>query len=216
MTQVAYAKRRGVSKMAVSRAIKKGRLRTCVVRGPNGEPLGISDPELADREWLAYSDYTDAPQRAPEGYGKTRPPAVADDARPEQAAAPAPAVTPRFHGLGAPPASMPTVEDLAASGEITAAPQDPDSIGNAATREKHWKAKLAELKYRQEAGELVEAAAVSKRLTDTFSMCRTKLLGVPTRTRQRLPHLSLDDFTVIEELVREALEDLSNPQEKIA
>lgn len=46
--------------MAVSLAIKSGRLSKSVARDANGQPK-ISDPDLADREWAANTDYTDAP-----------------------------------------------------------------------------------------------------------------------------------------------------------
>lgn len=47
----AYAKRRGVSVEAVSQAAKNGRLSKSVVRGAHRRVKGISDPDLADREW---------------------------------------------------------------------------------------------------------------------------------------------------------------------
>jgi hypothetical protein len=65
ITLTEFAAQIGKSKMTVSRACKLGRLATCVIRDDKGRVLGISDPELAKREWAANSDYTDAPQRAP-------------------------------------------------------------------------------------------------------------------------------------------------------
>lgn len=56
MSQREYAKRRGVSQAAVSRAIRSGRLVRSVT--PSG---GIADAELADREWDANTDLTEAP-----------------------------------------------------------------------------------------------------------------------------------------------------------
>jgi hypothetical protein len=38
---------------------------------------------------------------------------------------------------------------------------------------------------------------------------RTTLLGLPTRARQRLPHLGAADLVVLEGLVREVLEELA-------
>lgn len=162
VTLTAYAKRRGVSVMTISRACKKGRLRECVVRDASGKAIGISDPELADREWEKNSDYTDAPQRAP----KT---------------------------------SSPAGEEV--------------SMSDAAAREKHWKALLAETKYKREAGELVPAAEVEERVRDDYAQVRTKLLGIPSRARQSLPHLTVGDLAVIESLVRESLEELAGDQE---
>lgn len=59
-TLAAYAKHRGVSAMAVSRAVKAGRLVESVVRDEHNVPK-IKDVALADREWMANSNYTDAP-----------------------------------------------------------------------------------------------------------------------------------------------------------
>lgn len=56
MTQREYAKRRGVSQAAVSRAIRSGRLVRSVT--PTG---GIADADLADREWDANTDLSEAP-----------------------------------------------------------------------------------------------------------------------------------------------------------
>jgi hypothetical protein len=50
----AYARRRGVSPEAVSRAIERGRLRESVVR-VGGAPK-VANPELADREWARNTE----------------------------------------------------------------------------------------------------------------------------------------------------------------
>jgi len=39
---------------------------------------------------------------------------------------------------------------------------------------------------------------------------RTHLLGLPTRAKQRLPHLSNADLGVLDGLVRESLEELAD------
>lgn len=78
-----------------------------------------------------------------------------------------------------------------------------------AIAEKYWRARLAELTYRQKSGELVEASEVARHLVDVFTACRTRLLGIPSRARQQLPHLSKADVATIEGMVREALEGLS-------
>ena len=78
-----YAKLRGVSAMAVSNAVKTGRLVASVAR-VKGQPK-IRDVALADREWDAHTDLSKAPgyvkqraaDRAPRGPG--RPPKPDDD-----------------------------------------------------------------------------------------------------------------------------------------
>ena len=170
MSQRAYAKRRGVSAMAVSRAVRSGRLKASVRDGK------IIDPDLADREWAANTDLTDAPSSVI-----------------EQSAS--------WPGVDRPVAPPPP------AGEESAGEGTP--LHEANRIEKVWKAKTAELKYKQEAGELVPAAEVRGKLEDTFRTCRTKLLGIPSRARQVLPHLTVGDIAAIESMVREALEDLA-------
>lgn len=159
-----YARRRGVSAMAVSLAIKKGTLKESVVRDENGQPK-IADPDLADREWEANTDHSKAP-----AYVKQR-------------------------GL-----------EAVAAGVVSA--RDGMTLSEASAVEKVWRARTAELKFKEAAGELVPAKDVEQRLTDTFHTCRTRLLGIPSRARQALPHLTLADIAAIEALVREALEEL--------
>jgi phage terminase Nu1 subunit (DNA packaging protein) len=84
------------------------------------------------------------------------------------------------------------------------------SLSEASAVEKIWKAKAAELKFRQEARELVPAKEVENRLTAVFHTCKTRLLGVPSRAKQSLPHLTVADIAALEALVREALEELSS------
>ena len=104
--------------------------------------------------------------------------------------------------------------------DMTTAPQrvarhaspdlDADTLAQSAERQKHWQASLAELKYREAAGELVLARDVESRLVEVFGSCKSKLLGVPSRARQQLPHLSDSDVLVLTALVREALEGLAD------
>lgn len=51
--------------MSVSVAVKRGRISRAAVHDPaTGKCVGISDPELADRELAANSDHTRAPEQA--------------------------------------------------------------------------------------------------------------------------------------------------------
>jgi hypothetical protein len=82
------------------------------------------------------------------------------------------------------------------------------TISGAAERQKHWQAKIAELKFKEAARELVPVADVKREWTEILSQTRTKLLGIPTRVRQAIPTLTNDQVVLVEALVREALEDL--------
>lgn len=176
-----YALRRGVSKMAVSEAIKTGRLKACVVRGeptpsqPLGPVLGISDPFLADKEWEANTDLSRLP--SDERLNAKR---VAEESAAKLQSA----------GL-----EQPKVEQH----------EDPsDEL-------KSWQARLAELKYREAAAELVPARDVEKKIVMMIAACKTRLLAIPSALKQACPDLTVDHVAKVDALVREALEDLAGP-----
>jgi hypothetical protein len=178
--------------MAVSKAIKSGRLVRSVVRDHRGQPK-IGDVALADREWAAGTDLSKAP-----GYVKERETARAPARPPPPAGSPAPRPT-------APSSPQPSP----AGGEDGDPPEDL-SLGEQTAREKFWKANLAELDFRKRSGELVEAQDVEAQLTDLFANCRNKLLGVPSRARQQDPALTREQILLVEGLIREALEELAS------
>jgi phage terminase Nu1 subunit (DNA packaging protein) len=62
----------------------------------------------------------------------------------------------------------------------------------------------------QRAGKLAPVEEMERRFTTRVVAARTKILGVPSRAKQRLPHLTTTDLAVIDELLREALEDLAS------
>ena len=77
-------------------------------------------------------------------------------------------------------------------------------------RTEHEKANLLELDRKAKEALLLPAGQVEKAWANAVAISRTKLLALPTRARQRIPHLSLEEVALIEELVRETLEDLSS------
>lgn len=79
----------------------------------------------------------------------------------------------------------------------------------ASARERSAKAKLAELDYARKAGELVPAAEVEARWLEMITRSRTKLLGLPSKAKQSLPHLTAADLKILDRIVREALEELA-------
>lgn len=204
MTLRDYAKHReerglvGKSVQAVSKAIKGGRLVKSVVRDHRGEPK-IADPELADREWAAGTDYSKAPGKvkvAAEPPRRTTSPPP--ELGPGDPLAPGPIAPPL-------PSGAPSVSAM--DGEV----EEPTdlSLTRESAREKFWKAHQAELEFRKRAKELVEAKEVRGKLVEVFGSCRTKLLGVPSRARAADPTLTTPQLAIFEALVREALEDLA-------
>lgn len=82
-------------------------------------------------------------------------------------------------------------------------------LARASASEKLWRSRLAELEFLKRSGELVNAKAMTAKLVDVYTRCRTRLLGLPTRIRQAVPHLSTKDVGLVDTLVRETLEELA-------
>lgn len=187
LTLTAYAKLRGVSVKSVSRAIAAGRLVASVGRTDRGLPT-IVDPDLADREWDANT------QRRPDQSGAPEP---APSAR--AAARPAPQSEPP--AARAIPADLPTgIADLNTSRAVRA---------HALARRDTAHADLAELELAQMRGRLVDADAARADVEQAYSLVKTRLLRVPSDLAQRLPHLADEVVPVLEELQRQALEELA-------
>ncbi len=79
----------------------------------------------------------------------------------------------------------------------------------ARTRREAAKAAAAEMELARLRGELVRASEVETGWASLVMAARGKLLGIPTRLRQRRPHLAPADVAEVDGLIREALEELS-------
>lgn len=192
----AYARHRGVSLTLVRLAIKKGRLHRSLVAVP-GVGMQIADVAAADAEWTANTNHTTTPAAVREHLENPQ------FAKPLTNTGPATAqVTPR----------VPRVR----TGDEDEIPEVSDSmtLNEASVIEKRWRAKLVQLEFRKKAGELVEAKDVEHAWVGLVTAARAKLLGVPTRVRQKLPHLKPDEILIVDEFIREALEELTKREEE--
>jgi hypothetical protein len=88
-----------------------------------------------------------------------------------------------------------------------------EDVATATERLKGAQADLAELKRDEARGELVPARDVERRLVEVFTACKTRLMAIPSRYRQQIPHLTADEVGHLERLVREALDDLAEARE---
>jgi phage terminase Nu1 subunit (DNA packaging protein) len=66
----------------------------------------------------------------------------------------------------------------------------------------------AQLKNLKDAGELVLAADVAAEVAEAFTLVRNRITGLPSKAKQQLPHLTLDDVATLEDIVEEALQAL--------
>ena len=85
-----------------------------------------------------------------------------------------------------------------------------ETLAGAAAEEKRWKARQAELDYRREAGELVNAAAVAAVHVEEAIRVRTKILAVPNKLKARAPEVSHATVRILDDLLRQALEDIAD------
>ena len=136
--------------------------------------------ELADQQW---ADATDPKERGA-GYhrGEEPPP----DAKPLPPTKPPPQWQEPGNPKGVPPRAV--------SESVLAA----------------VKAKRETMALHREEKKLLPRDQVEKAMADNYTIIRTKLLALPTRARQRIPHLTLEEVAILDELQREALEDLAS------
>jgi phage terminase Nu1 subunit (DNA packaging protein) len=91
----------------------------------------------------------------------------------------------------------------------TAAGTTPPDLAESRARREAAEAALAEIELAEKRRELVPAKDVESKLVNVFAQCKTKLLGVAARARQRDPGLTGPQIELYEELIREALDDLA-------
>lgn len=76
-------------------------------------------------------------------------------------------------------------------------------------RSEYEKANLLELDRKAKERQLLYREDVEQATGRAVNMTRTKIMGVPSRAKQQIPHLSADEVELIRDLLREALEELA-------
>jgi hypothetical protein len=79
----------------------------------------------------------------------------------------------------------------------------------AAARRETALADLAELDVAERRGQVVDVDEARADVIAAYSVVKTRLLGVPSRVAQRLPDVAARVVPVVDELIREALEELA-------
>ena len=74
--------------------------------------------------------------------------------------------------------------------------------------------KLKQLQRRQKEGELLDKETVYKTWELGVGIVKTRLLGLPSAAKLKLPHLTPRDIETITELIYEALNELANGEVK--
>lgn len=197
MSLTEYAKRRGVSAVAVSKAVARGRLSASVARDERGQPK-IADPELADREWEERTrKRVDMPPRAVIATPRTVPPQRDESADDSDGWDDSEAIA----ANEAPDSGLP--------GNIPPYHRSQAVKAYHSARKEAAAADIAEIDLAERRGQLVDAAGARQDVENAYTLVRTRLLGVPSQVAQRLPHLAGEVVPVVDALLREALEELS-------
>ena len=80
-------------------------------------------------------------------------------------------------------------------------------------RTEYLKAELLELDRQTKAGKLVPVAEVEAKWVEVITLARGKMLGLPSKAKQRIPDLDAAAMACLEDIVRETLEDLAGEAE---
>lgn len=101
-------------------------------------------------------------------------------------------------------------EERVLQGRISRTVESIPEYEESRARTEHLKAELLELERKQKESLLVPAAEIEAKWVEIVTQARTKMLGIPTKAKQRIPDLDSDAMNVLEDIVRETLEDLSS------
>jgi len=98
----------------------------------------------------------------------------------------------------------------ASTGAITSSsPETMPDYNESRARSEFEKANLLELERKTKEGLLLKREDVDRAWGEAVTIAKTKLLAVPTRARQRIPHLTLEEIEDLTQLIREALQEVA-------
>lgn len=188
-----FGRQLDVTGEAVRKAIKTGKIPAdCIEHDAKGWPR-IIDPARAADAWgrnripTMVRDKATLAAGAKRGWAQRRgedPPPEDDEHDEPQAPA---------GGGGAPLRAGGNLPSITESKAITEA----------------YKARTAKVEYEQMVGKLVLADQVKVGFVNMVTAARTRLMGVPTKAKGRIPTLTVQDIEVLEDLIAEALEELA-------
>lgn len=183
------ARRLGVSDTAVHKAIKSGRVE---VAGKTDSGRPLLDWEDTKRRWLANSDVSKRSHVGSKGShlrAKDKP----------QVKLPTSGRMDEGDSAGA--------DDLEGVG-----PKSGRGGGYAQARavRELYEAKLSKLKHDKEVGKLIDADEAKVAWYKHITAAKTKIMGIPSACKSRYSDLPLHVIALIEQVCREALEDLAD------
>ena len=198
ITQAEFARLAGVSRSAVKQAINNALITAVVKQG--GKIL------IYKNEGLQQYQSNSRRQRKPKP-AEPSPAAIAHETGLELLSwGQAPTEAPAKEAPSKPEPQQP--ESAKASRETL------PEYGKSRARSEYEKANLLELDRKTKEGLLLRREDVDQAWNQAVNLTRTKLLGVPSTVKQRIPHLELEEVELITALIREALEELASGEVK--
>jgi hypothetical protein len=88
-------------------------------------------------------------------------------------------------------------------------PEELPAYNDSRARSEYEKANLLELDRKTKEGLLLRREDVELAWGGAVSITRTRLLGVPSTAKQRIPHLEIEEVELLTALIREALDELA-------
>ena len=186
---------RGATHVSVIRAIKNGRLQSPAVER-QGKGWEI-DPALADEQWAQATDPAPRGTNASQGQ-KLSPKAAAPGGQAPTAK--------RAQQPAKPSSSRPPALALA---DDSPEPEEIPSYNDSRARSEFEKANILEMDRKAKANTLLPREEVGQAWDAAVNITRTVMLGVPSKAKQRIPHLTPDEVAVLMDLIREALSGLA-------
>jgi hypothetical protein len=186
---------RGATHVSVLRAIKNGRLQS-----PAAERQGKGweiDPVLADQQWAQATDPAPRGTNASQGQKLSPKAATPGGQVPTAKQDQQPA---KFRPSRAP--AQPLADD-------SPEPEEIPSYNDSRARSEFEKANILEMDRKAKANTLLPREDVGQAWDAAVNITRTVLLGVPSKAKQRIPHLTPDEVAVLMDLIREALSGLA-------
>ena len=189
ITQAEFARLAGVSRSAVKQAINNALITAVVEQG--GKIL------INKNEGLQQYQANSRRQRKP------------------SAAAPTPPINTDKTGLDllswgqAPAENTPTKPEAQQSKPAKPVLGSLPEYGKSRARSEYERANLLELDRKTKEGHLLRREDVEQAWGQAVNITRTRLLGVASTARQRIPHLETEEVELITTLIREALEELA-------
>lgn len=73
-----------------------------------------------------------------------------------------------------------------------------------------YKAKMAKVEYEERIGRLVPADLIEAKFVGLMTALRNRVLGVPSEAKGKIPHLTIDEIEILEDLIVGALEEVAD------